>query len=137
MNNVRCADSALHRNLGYWSVDIRRGTVCLDRTAASLLGLAAGDSRDLHETLSRFSTLDRARLIEGALKAFQTRTVFDIRVVTGAKRDVHVHLIGGRGYSGRDADAELHGIVEALPPSKRFGIASGPLGMQVRAAEAR
>jgi len=104
---------------------MRSGTVFWDRTAAAIHGIPECDRTTLHEALGRFSPADRARLVEGAFAAFHTRTQFDIRALIDAGRLMRVRLIGGRGYSARGDDAELHGIIEALPLPQELGSNGG------------
>lgn len=124
-NKASGAGAAPHQNFGFWSVDMRSGTVVWDRTAAAIHGIPESDRIPLHEALGRFSAVDRARLVERALAAFHTRTQFDIRAWIDAGRLMPVRVIGGRGYSALGNAAELHGIIEALPLPQELGSNGG------------
>jgi signal transduction histidine kinase len=109
------ARSPTDQGIGFWSVDLRTGTVTWDNTTAAIHGMPPGYTPALHEALGFFPSADRARVIQSALAAFDARTLFDIEASIEVRGGIRVRLIGGRGYDARGGGAELHGIIEPLP----------------------
>lgn len=109
-----------HQQVGFWSVDLRTGTVTWDNTTAAIHGMPPGYTPTLHEVLGFFPLADRAQVIQSALAAFDAHTLFDIEASMEVRGGIRVRLIGGRGYDARGGGAELHGIIELLPFAARL-----------------
>jgi signal transduction histidine kinase len=108
--------------------------VTWDAATAAIHGKPPGYTPTLHEALGYFPPDDRARVAHAALTAFDSRSLFDIEAGMDVDGGIRVRLIGGRGYEIRDDAAELHGIIETLPPAPRLAggtdeSGSGSLGI--------
>jgi signal transduction histidine kinase len=110
------ARSTAQQQIGFWSANLRAGTVTWDAATAEIHGMPKGHTPTLHEALKFFGPDDRARVVEAALAALDAQTLFDIEADIQVGRGVRVRLIGGRGYDARNG-AELHGVIETLPPA--------------------
>lgn len=107
---------AAHQRLGFWSTNIRTGAITWDNTAAAIWGMPPGRAPSLDEALGFFLPAERARIIQSALVAFDSRTLFDIETsIQVGGRGIAIRLIGGRGYDAGGDGPELHGIIETFP----------------------
>jgi len=108
---------AAHQRLGFWSINFHTCAVTWDAMTASIHDKPAGYTPALDEALAFFPPEVRAAVVQAALAAFESRTIFDIEAALQVGGGIRVRLIGGRGYGERDDGAELHGIIEELPPA--------------------
>lgn len=110
------ARSSAQQRVGFWSANLRTGAVTWDPVTAAIHGMPEGHAPTLHEALGFFGSADRARVVESALAALDSHTLFDIEAQLQTGSGARVRLIGGRGYEARNDGAELHGIIESLSP---------------------
>lgn len=104
---------------GFWSANLRTGTVHWDLASADMHGMPPGHSPSLREALGFIASADRAGLIAAALSAYEDNQLFDrvVGLVIAGGVTRRVRLIGGLGWDARGDEAELHGIIEELDPA--------------------
>ena len=118
--------AAGHQRIGFWSANMRTGAVTWDNTAAAIHGMPPGHAPSLHEALGFFLPAERAQVIQSALMALDSRTLFDIEAsIQVGGGGIPIRLIGGRGYDARGDGPELHGIIETLPAPGHLGAEAG------------